>query len=289
MNTIKKSLMTAALLATSIHVSADIIYTNATVTLGGVVSDYDNSALTSSLLAGVTATDLANTGLTGINNTGLFVETFDQATQLGSALGSSSPFGAVSTAFNSNTDTDINDTECAVNGAASGVIASGDFEVRSEDKSGIAVIGYPDNCFAYTPSEGGGSSGSVNIDFQPILDSAALLYGVPVTMDYIGFYWATVDNYNTFTFLNDDIEVLTVTGNDIASEISNLQFGSTSSSQYVNVNFNDGVTFDEIQVESTSRAAEFDNIVNRIVPVSAPHSLGLLGLGLLGIRRFAKK
>ena len=187
MNTIKKSLITAALLASSLNVSADIIYTNATVTLGGGNSDYDNSALTSSLLSGVIAMDLANAGLTGINNTGVFVETFDQATQLGSALGRNSPFGAVSTAFNSNTDTDVNDTECAVNGAASGVVASGDFEVRSEDKGGVAVIGYPDNCFAYTPTEGGSSSGSVNINFQPILDSAAQLYGVPVMMDHIGF------------------------------------------------------------------------------------------------------
>lgn len=286
MSIMKKTFIAAAVLATSMTASANIIYTNATVTFGGVTSSYDNSALTSSLLQGVTAADLANTGLAGVNGSGVFVETFDQATQLGSAV-IGSPFGAGSTAFNSNTDTDINDTECAVNGTGSGVTAAGDFEVRSESKGGVAVVGYPDNCFAYTPTEGGSSSGSLEIDFQPILDSASLAFGTPMAMDYVGFYWATIDQYNSFTFFNDGVEVLAIEGQDVKDSISTLQLGS--SSQFVNVNFNAGETFDKVVVESTRRASEFDNIVNRIVPVSAPSTLAMLALAIFGIRRLAKK
>lgn len=286
MSILKKSFIAAAVLATSMTASANIIYSNATVTFGGVASSYDNSALTSSLLQGVTAADLANTGLAGVNGSGVFVETFDQATQLGSAL-VGGPFGAGSTAFNSNTDTDILDTECAVNGTGSGVTATGDFEVRSESKGGVAVVGYPDNCFAYTPTEGGTSSGSLEIDFQPILDAAALVFGTPMEMDYVGFYWATIDQYNSFTFFNDGVEVLAIEGQDVKDSITTLQLGS--SSQFVNVNFNAGETFDKVVVESTRRASEFDNIVNRIVPVSAPSTLAILALGIFGIRRLAKK
>jgi hypothetical protein len=53
--------------ALSMNASANIVYSNATVTFGGVNPDYDvNSLLTSALLEGITANDLANTGLGGI-------------------------------------------------------------------------------------------------------------------------------------------------------------------------------------------------------------------------------
>ncbi|NTS78750.1 PEP-CTERM sorting domain-containing protein [Catenovulum sp. SM1970] len=276
-----KLVTTLAICSLSSLTHASIIYTDALVTFGGVTPNYDSSTLTSSLLTGVNSTQLANTGLGGINNSGVFVETFDVATQLGTAL-AASPFGPGTQAFNSS----IGDNSgCAVNGTGSGITTSGSFSVREDDAPGLALIGYDDNCFGYTP-EDGSSSGTVNIDFNPILVQAGALTGTEVAMDYIGFYWATIDTYNTFTFRNNGIDVLEITGGDLSNAITNLQLGSTS--QYVNVFFNQGIFFDELEVVSTRRAAEFDNIVNRIVPVPEPTSIGLIGIVLISLLRIRK-
>jgi len=287
----KKLLLMGALCSFSLTATAGLVFTNATVDFGGVNPDYDSSALTSTLLSGVDANDLANTGLGGINNTGLFVETFDIATQLGTNL-VDSPFGAGTKEFNSLLDENKvsninNNAGCAVNGTGSGVTATGSFNVREDDVSGLALIGYDNNCFGYTPKDGS-SSGSVNIDFGGILDAASNIYGTEMSMDYFGFYWATIDTYNTFEFFSNDVEVLTFTGADLIGEIDSLQLGSTS--QYVNVLFNDGVYFDELKVTSTRRAAEFDNIVNRITQVPEPSTLAIFSLGIIGLasRRFKK-
>jgi hypothetical protein len=271
-----KIFLIGALFTFSLNTTAGLLFTNGEVTFGGVVPDYDNSALTSSYLDGVTADNLTDTGIGGINNTGLFVETFDIATQLGKNV-VDSPFSAGTQAFNSTIG--INDG-CAVNSSGGGVTAEGSFSVREDDKPRLALIGYDDNCFGYTP-EDGSSSGSVSINFSGILDTASNIYGTEMNMDYLGFYWATIDTYNTFEFFSDDEEVLTFTGADLIGEINNLQLGTTS--QYVNVFFNDHVYFDELKVTSTSRASEFDNIVSSITPVPEPTSLAILTLGIIGL------
>ncbi len=281
----KKKLLVGIVCALSMNASANIVYSNATVTFGGVNPDYDvNSLLTSALLEGINANDLANTGLGGINNSGLFVETFDKATSLGSGLGTNNPFSEGTTDFNS----EIGDnTSCALNSSGGGVATTGSLNIREDNVGGLAVIGYNDNCYGYTP-EDGSRSGIVNIDYNPILAAAGNLTGAEMGMDYIGFYWATIDTYNTFTFINDGLTVLTLTGTDIKNHITDLNLGR--SGQYVNVFFNNGVYFDELQVDSTRRAAEFDNIVNRIVAVQVPEpsTLVILSLGLMGLgaRRF---
>lgn len=279
----KKIFLLGALCSLSMNVSANLILDNATVTFGGVKPDYDNSALTSALLTGVNANVLANTGLSGINNSGLFVETFDTKTNLGTKL-ANSPFGEVNTQFNS---TRGNHSDCAVNSAAGGVVTTGSLSVRKGDVGGLAKIGYQDNCYGYTP-EDGERAGTVNIDFNPIIASAAALSGVEMGIDYLGFYWATIDTYNTFTFRNNELDVLKLTGEDLLGAITGLNRGKDG--QYVNVFFNDGVFFDELEVTSTRRAAEFDNIVNRIVAVPEPSTLVIFSLGLVGLalRRFKK-
>lgn len=280
----KKIFLVGALCCLSANVSANLVLGNATVTFGGITPGYDNSALTSSLLTGVDATDLGDTGLTGVNNQGIFVETFDTITNLGTNL-TPSPFGPVDTSFNS---TSGDNSGCSVNSAGAGVNTTGSLSVRKNDLTSVAVIGYQDNCFGYTPEDGQGS-GSVNLDFNPILASSAALTGMEMGIDYFGFYWATIDTYNTFTFRNDGLDVLVLTGQDLIDALSGLQRGRDG--QYVNVYFNDGIFFDELNVLSTVRAAEFDNIVNRITAVPEPSIFAIFALGIMGLvsRRFKKQ
>ncbi len=279
----KYALLVAVIYWFSGNVFAGFVYPNATVTFGGVTPDYDNSLLTSPFLAGVTANDLANTGLLGISNNGLFIETFDTASQLGTNI-PSSPFSAGSQDFNSATG---NNNNCAVNSTGGGVDVSGSISVREDNLSGVALIGYDNNCFGYTP-EDGQKSGQVTIDFTPLLANLSLNTSTEVAMDYLGFYWATIDTYNTFTFSYQGVDILNMTGSDLKGSISNLQLGS--SNQYVNVAFSDGIYFDQLDVLSTRRAAEFDNLVSRVITVSEPsHSTLLcatvLMIGLLRLKK----
>jgi hypothetical protein len=279
----KCSLFVATIYFFSGNVFAGFVYPNATVTFGGVTPDYDNSLLTSPFLAGVTANDLANTGLLGISNNGLFIETFDTATQLGTNI-PSSPFSAGSQAFNSATGVNSN---CAMNSTGGGVDVSGSISVREDNLRGVALIGYDNNCFGYTP-EDGQRTGQVTIDFTPLLANLSLITSTEVALDYLGFYWATIDTYNTFTFSYEGVDILHMTGTDLKDSISNLQLGSTN--QYVNVAFSEGIYFDQLDVLSTRRAAEFDNLVSRIITVSEPPSSTLFfaTILMLGFTAFKK-
>ena len=214
----------------------------------------------------------------GINNSGFFIETFDITTQLGTAL-SSSPFSSGSQAFNSGTG---NNTNCAINSTGGGVDISGSISVREDNLRGVALIGYDDNCFGYTP-EDGQKSGRVTIDFTSLLVNLSVNSSAKVVLDYLGFYWATIDTYNTFIFSYEGADILHMTGRDLKDSISNLQLGSTN--QYVNVAFSEGVYFDQLDVLSTRRAAEFDNLVSRIITVSEPPSLAIFFATILMLGR----
>ena len=127
----------------------------------------------------------------------------------------------------------------------------------------------------------------MTIDFTPLLANLSLTTSTEVALDYLGFYWATIDTYNTFTFSYEGVDILHMTGTDLKDSISNLQLGS--SNQYVNVAFSEGIYFDQLDVLSTRRAAEFDNLVSRIITVSEPPNSTLffatiMMLGLLRLK-----
>ena len=301
-----------AICATSAHgtlIPATNNYGDVTVSFGGIFPLYDASVLdsdkslilTSHLLQDVDQAALENTSIRGINAglsgfTGLYVETFDTRTTLGSKL-SDLESGFLGDPFVGNNRPGTGDG-CAVNGVSSGVVVNGDYGVTNQNVGGEAVIdrgrdntdSIATTCFGYTPTSGAqlNPTSSVTLDFSAILNSAIGLTGQMMAVDYIGFYWGTIDGYNSFQFYQGNDLVASIDGGDLFSDIQNLTPGNSGT--YVNFTFDQGPGFDKLVVTSAGVATEFDNIVNRIssVYVPEPSSITLIALALLGLRRLKK-
>jgi hypothetical protein len=257
----------------------------------------DGSGLTSSFIDASNQLDTAG---------GYFIETFDAATTM-TDINSLIPggFGSSDTSFNYNDfDTDADAAGCGVNTLSAGGISvattGGGFGVTIGNQPGVAANpgngntdtpSIEDNtCYGFTPETG--TSGTVTIDFSTFLTSL----GGTVLVDYFGFYWGSVDNYNDFTFFDSTSNTSeTLLGTTLLS----LQSGSPgnqadpASNAYVNITFDGGFAFDSVMVTSTDIAGEFDNIVTGLTnrPVPEPTSLAIFGLGLIGValtRRKAK-
>lgn len=247
------------------------VSTQAAIISYGGVNATDGSGLTSSFIDPNDAPS-ANP-LLGVN--GYFIETFDAATQMnGQAAGS--------TSFN-----EAPATGCALNSTAAGITVSGDLGVGIGNIGGRAAPANDGTCFGYTPATGSPSSGSVVINY------AAFLAGIGsgFKVDYLGFYWGSADNYNTLRFFNGIDEVLTLTGNSLLGN-NGGQSGNRvdpGSNVYVNIDFAANEVFDRIELISTRRAMEVDNIVIGVTQVSEPARIGLLGILLIGLRYFRRQ
>jgi len=272
----KTIISTAVLLAivASQQVSA------ASITFGGQAAG-DGSGQTSSRISDPSHAINNGTG-------GFFVETFDQATNIDGAPAGDTQYNEPGLAADSAT--------CAVNGTGGGITvntsASTAFGVRKGSVPNVAAQPLNDStCYGHTPAEGGDLPSWVEIDYSGFLAAQ----GGGVRIDYLGFYWGSVDNYNDFEFFSGDDSVAKITGPELLA-LSNAASGDQTdpdSNRYVNIDFSFAESFDRVRVSTSGIAGEFDNIViglnNRQVP--SPAGLAFLGLGLLGLsfsRKFGK-
>jgi hypothetical protein len=271
-----KNMFAKSVLGASLLVGAVSFAQAALISYGGNAA-LDGSGVTSVYMDPTQAPGAAG-GLGGVINgvaTTFFIETFDSATQMAG-------FGAGSTAFNQTPA-----TGCALNSTGAGIVATGSFGIGNSNVSGGRAAPAGDaTCFGYTPALNGPANGQVEINYSSFLNSI----GSGLKITYLGFYWGSADRYNTLTFFNGQEQVLSLTGSQLLNA-NNGQSGNQiapGSNQYVNILLDNAQAFDRIQLVSTSRAFEVDNIVVGATQVPEPAALGVLGLLLLGMRRLVR-
>ena len=252
----------------------------ATITFGGQVAT-DGSGVTSSRI------DASNQITAATVSNGYFVETFDAATAYPIGAGGDTQYNIAG----SSTGCQVN-SPLGITPSALGVVG-----VRNDSVPNVAAAPAGDStCYAYTTPETIGTDSFVDIDYTTFLanigDIDASLAGSSI--DYLGFYWGSVDTYNSFQFFSGDTMVAEITGPELLAEFNGTSGNQTSpaSNTYVNIDFSFAESFDNFRVVSSGIAGEFDNIVVGLTQrVPAPGSLAFLGLGLLGLglgRKFKK-
>jgi hypothetical protein len=208
------------------------------------------AALAISLSAGAAHAALTVTGLVGGVPTGVSFANFNNL-PLGAGGGTS---GGVGVSF-------VPDGQ-AVTGAAGGLYAA----PFISNTNGL-LFGDPTVSGADTTRYLSTGVGSVTLAF-------------PGQEHYMGLLWGSVDNYNTLSFYDGATLVGSITGTDVTAAANGDQ--GANGTFYVNII--SPVSFDRVVASSSQYAFEFDNVAfNPTNPVPEPISLGLFGLGLMGL------
>jgi hypothetical protein len=103
-------------------------------------------------------------------------------------------------------------------------------------------------------------------------------YAIPAGSTYFGFYWGSVDNYNTFQINESNGTDLQITGATLASTFGVTVNGNDS--YYVNVFADPGTTFTSAGFASSINSFELDNVATATA-TPEPASLAMLAGGLL--------
>ena len=147
--------------------------------------------------------------------------------------------------------------------------------------------------YFFAPKQGGNLPASVLVP-----NSAFNAFQPGLFIDYLGFYFGSVDRYNylDFFFGNDfTTPAFTISGNDIIDEFSGIPGDQTSNltNVYVNITFDLPTDiFTAFRVRTTGVALELDNVVAHVVPVAPvpePSTFILFGAGLLGLVALGRK
>ncbi len=156
-----------------------------------------------------------------------------------------------------------------------GIAYSGSYTIANTNVSGFraAPSGDATNYFS-TPATTSPTPGSATIDLTGFLSTRK-----PLTT--FGFYWGSIDRYNTLTLIGTGLTGPTsFTGADINNPANGDQ-SAPATNRFVTFTLSPGETLTGINLTSTSRAFEVDNLVAN-VPEPAAWAMMLVGFGLVG-------
>lgn len=250
----------------------------ATISFGGVAAS-DGSGLTSQYMDPIT-------GATTVGN--YLIETFDSATGVPGYPGSTQytkPGFESECAVNS-----INNSPLGVSVTAN----ASQIGIRKGSVKSVAAAPAGDNtCYGYLSNNGSGVATAI-FDYTSMLSFFDNMYSdqAPFGITYLGFYWGSVDTYNSFKFYSGETLVASITGVELLGALQGTTGNQTSASSntYVNIDFTLEEQFDKLVITTSGIAGEFDNLVLGItgqpinqVPVPAPSAVLLFALGLAGV------
>ncbi|MDP3537777.1 MAG: PEP-CTERM sorting domain-containing protein [Azonexus sp.] len=184
---------------------------------------------------------------------------------------------------------------CGLNSAALGVVTSGNFWMTTGASGTAAAPANDTTCYGSGPQTliAGDPLGAntATIDFS----GAAANFFPGKKIDYLGFYWGSIDSYNDITFYANGVAITIskLNGFTLNSSVLDgsdiLRFGGNSgdranpnTNRYVNMYFDENERFDKLVMHSSQYAMEIDNVVVRVA-IPEPSVLLLIGTALLGL------
>jgi hypothetical protein len=175
-------------------------------------------------------------------------------------------------------------------GPYTGVAFGGSYSIQTGLFGGLAAppAGVTNGYFATPNKNLASASGTATINFSGFLASRSITG--------LSFYWGSIDDYNSLRFLTAGGSALSITlGTGTVTSLTGANITATANGNQQQQRTNRRVYFDlsnvqgftTLQLTSTRRAFEIDNIAVTVVP--EPGSFALVSVGLVALARVARR